>query len=352
MTATIDRCASADIAEVAAFFRIAFPFNPRLQEQDYLDWQFRDTPFRDSDDYNIFVLHRDGAIRGVMAYVPVMLRLGQREVVACWTANWHAPGQGVHGLRLLAEVNRVSDFRLHVGLTERSLTIYRRMSMPCLESMDRWLLPLNLEAVLDIAGVAGGADAARLAESSQHAQPGDGGAVEHLDELPADRQIAFDHWPDLDCGVSRRTDFVNWRYVQIPRHHYKILRGDEEQFAVIRFETIAGRNFGICRLLEWTCHGAIGRAVLGEIIRLCRLERAILLDFYSTARSLAQELRALGFLSESELAKPIPRLFRPLGPGWPLRLAVDLPPHRHARSLDFGRWYVTLGDSDLDRVKL
>ena len=33
-------------------------------------------------------------------------------------------------------------------------------------------------------------------------------------------------------------------------------------------------------------------------------------------------------------------------------VAIDIPPHREKRTLNFDEWYITKGDSDMDRIKL
>ncbi len=63
-------------------------------------------------------------------------------------------------------------------------------------------------------------------------------------------------------------------------------------------------------------------------------------------------LEKLGFLPSSALSSQIPDLFRPTNYSGGIAVAIDMPPHREERKLDFGQWYITKGDSDVDRVKL
>ena len=58
-----------------------------------------------------------------------------------------------------------------------------------------------------------------------------------------------------------------------------------------------------------------------------------------------------GFLPETALVTPIPNQFRPTNRTGEFRLAIDVPPHGRTRSFTFTEWYITKGDSDIDRAK-
>jgi hypothetical protein len=80
--------------------------------------------------------------------------------------------------------------------------------------------------------------------------------------------------------------------------------------------------------------------------------KPILLDFHCASGVPARGLERIGFVPQSATKKPMPDLFRPMNYSGGHALALDFPPHRTTRAIDFDRWYITAGDSDVDRVKL
>ena len=92
---------------------------------------------------------------------------------------------------------------------------------------------------------------------------------------------------------------------------------------------------------------------LAFLIKEGKKNGSVLIDFYCTAKEIGEELIQYGFFPDTVLSTPVPHLFRPIyynGEG--MSVAIDLPPHRKPKSLDFGEWYITKGDSDFDRIKL
>jgi hypothetical protein len=174
--------------------------------------------------------------------------------------------------------------------------------------------------------------------------------VHHFED---EEDFTFDHWPEI-IGYSRRLGrFLNWRYFEIPRHNYKALRSPNGQFAVYRIETIKDHTETVLRILEWNLAGPSAVSAMKMIVDDAREHNAILMDFFCTAEIVGLELEKLGFLPEKQLLTQIPYLFRPIkweAPG--ISAAIDLPPHRTKRHIDFLQWYITKGDTDMDRIKL
>ena len=49
-------CEEKDIHPLFEIFKTVYQFNPRLREQDYFDWQYKNTPFSDGKDYTFWIL--------------------------------------------------------------------------------------------------------------------------------------------------------------------------------------------------------------------------------------------------------------------------------------------------------
>ena len=354
-TAQIRRCRPDDLPTLIEIFRQIYPANPRLCEPDYLDWQFRCSPFAlPSDDYNLYLLTQDEEITGCLGYLPLEYRReGQVHPTAC-TMNWYAVQPGPAGLRLITHFFRHFDHRFLIGLNDQSIPIYMAYRIPLLRKMPRWLAFLQPERV---AGCFPSPDPrfrrCLRRSAADLPRPEEARPIASCSRFDDDEEFHWHHYPDITAYVRRTGRYLNWRYVDIPRHDYRLLRVDSDQFVVYRIETIKGRPDRVLRLLEWNVAPARISGVLADLIRLALESRTILVDFFTTAISVGRALEPYGFIPEKQLPPPgIPYLFRPINPAPGIALALDLPPHRQTRRLDFARWYITRGDSDLDRIKL
>lgn len=166
-----------------------------------------------------------------------------------------------------------------------------------------------------------------------------------------DAEFRFDHIPPVTNYIRRTGAYLNWRYFDIPRHNYRGLYAKTGQFAVYRIETITGQNAAVLRLLEWSFTTDLATQAMGRLLQDARRQNVILMDFFCTAPAVGRELENLGFFPNTALTTPLPYLFRPICQAEPISVAIDLPPHGQLRNLDFSTWYITKGDSDIDRIK-
>ena len=138
---------------------------------------------------------------------------------------------------------------------------------------------------------------------------------------------------NLTFIVEKTKGYLNWRYVDIPNHCYRILRAGSQHFVVFRKEIIKGMALAVIRIVESHCWGEASRRVFSSMMEIARKEQVVLIDFFCSAPCVGLELESLGFVQETALTSGIPRLFRPMHPGWPINVAIDFPPHRTVRSL-------------------
>jgi len=351
---TVEFCRESDIPELFACFKQWYAFNPRMQEVEYFNWQFRDCPVRlGKGEYDFLVMREEsGAVAGCLGFSGFEFNLNGAIATGGWTHNWYAPDQHEAGFALLSKFMGLTDNRLFLRLNEKSSAVIRLLRVPFIPAMHRWW------AV---------ADAARAAELFQMSAPADrdvlarsagllgklraAASVPVVPRLDLDAEFHFAHCPEI-VGYPRRSGrYLNWRYADIPKHDYKLIRS-ERAFAAFRVETIKGTDAGVVRILEWSFGREETPAALATIMDLVAARRPALIDFHCTAASVGRLLEPYGFMSQSATTAPMPDLFRPLNHSGGYAVAIDLPPHRTHRHIDFDSWYITNGDSDIDRVKL
>ena len=349
----IRRCSAEDIPQLQHLFATVYRSNPRLQERDYVDWQFRDNPYNRTEDYTLFCSWEGSSINGFVGYTPVQFQHEDRTFDGCWIEKWYAEA-GTVGIELLGRVMSLYDHRFMSGVSADAVRVYEQYRIPILSEMPRSV------GIIDHAKFAARFEI-QANDSLERMLAGsivlnglvDVTGIQHLDRFDPNAEFRFDRWSAVK-GCGRRTGaYLNWRYFQIPRHNYRAISGEGGQFAVYRIETIKGFEESVIRILEWNFSGVWAERAIGAILQAGRRSGAIMVDFFCTAREILKDMERLGFIPDSLFKEPtIPYLFRPLFRADSIRVAIDIPSHRKTRDGAFDSWYITSGDSDIDRIKL
>jgi hypothetical protein len=325
-----------------------------MQERDFFDWQFRDAPNRlGAGEYDFLVL-RDpsGRITGGLGIVGFEMRLGARIERAGWTHNWQSEDSGHGGFLLHSRFTELVDYRCMLRINERVQTIFKLLEIPILPVMPRWWASVDGDLAAELFGFEDPADKAVLLNSAALLRAnGVRPLAEHVRRLEPDDEFLLKHWPGAENYARRSGRYLNWRYVDIPNHNYKIIR-TERGFAVYRIETLMGSDARIIRIIEWTFGAEETAGALGTLLADEAFDKPVLIDFHCTHRAIGQTLAPFGFMAADATQSKMPDLFRPLYHSGGHAVAIDIPPHRTPKHLDFDAWYITIGDSDVDRVKL
>jgi hypothetical protein len=352
MKRTVEFCRSVDLPELFACFEDWYRYNPRMRERDFFDWQFRDTPNRLSDgEYDFLLLRSDaGKIVGCLGFVGFEFWNGPQIEIGGWTHNWYGKGEAVGGLDLMLRFMALVDKRFMNRCGEVTRNTCQLLKIPLQLAMPRWWAavdPKQAAALFEL-------DAADLAVATRSAElfrRNDSAVLaRHVDRLDSNDEFFWDR--TIAANGARRTGrYLNWRYVDIPKHDYRVIR-TERGLGVYRVETIMHTDASVIRLQEWTFAPEETAGALAIIMEASRDQNPILVDFHCTSGTLGNRLMPFGFVAQDSTQVPMPDMFRPTYRSGGCAMAVDLPPHRTTRSLDWDSWYITIGDSDVDRVKL
>ena len=349
----IRKCQEKDLDNLFTIFGNVYQSNPNLQRRDYFDWQFRDTPFSKRKEYTFLIFWEKDEIKGFLGYVPIEFRFNDEIRQGCWTTLWHTASQDTSGLKLLSRLMTDYDNRFLIGLTEQSTSIYQMYQIPLLKAIPRWLAIINPERVIQLFNIVDKNDRQLIINGYELFRKNvDTFGIYQCERFDPEEEFLLNEWTSIK-GYCRRTGkYLNWRYIDIPRHNYQVIRGDNKQFAVYRIERIKDHSESVVRIVEWNFKYEWAQRALAYIRQESDCRKAILFDFFCTANELGSELSSLGFIQEATLSTRIPYLFRPICHTDGISLAIDMPPHRVNRSIDFNEWYITKGDSDIDRIKL
>lgn len=351
--AIVRQCESRDIEKLIPLFKEAYKYNPRMQELDFIDWQFRNTPFAYNDFYSMLVSISGNEIKGFFGYLPIEFRFDGIIKTGCIAYNWYSVGNDRSGIKLLSELEVRYDNVFHLGCTADSEAIFKVYRIP-MGFLERWVAVIDSGKIEKVFNIEDETCKEQLKKSSKiiNSKTSSSENVFLCDRFEDNEEFHFDKWKSIRSYIRRTGKYLNWRYVAIPRHNYKIIRADGGQFAVYRIEQIKDQSESVVRILEWNFFGKSAKDALAFIVDEAKTQKGILVDFLSTATEIGKSLEEIGFFKVEENNKEIPYLFRPIYFTSDILLAIDLPPHRSIRDLNFSEWYITKGDSDMDRIKL
>ncbi len=354
MATEIHPCTKDDIPELKAKFAQWYRYNPLLQDEAYIDWQFKSSPFRTAErEYDLFLLFENDRLCGCFGYSGFQLKIDQIYENAIWSHNWiNESSDSIAGLKLLAEFQKVCPNRLLVRLNEMSEKICKIYKIPVLERMPRWWVSPNPKILAEITKQSAteptfGCSGAGLFGKSLDLAPM-GQLCGRLEEKAA---FKTDRWKNVTSGGVRDAAYLNWRYVDIPKHTYQIIT-DGDNLAVFRVEPIMHTPYVAIRILEWLVDEAHTGNFLSRLMQGLKIEEVALIDFYCTAVDIGNGLMKHGFLPENGGDFMVPDMFRPTNHSGGYQIAIDLPKRFPVNKADLSNFYMTAGDSDIDRMKL
>lgn len=343
-------CTEKHLPELFKLFEKVYAANPPLRTREQFDWQFLNSPWNSERQYTIFLGVQNSEITSFLGYLPIKFREKGLLHDGCWTQKFYSKDNSGAGVKLLHAVMSKFNNRFHVGLSSDSADLYSAYRIPLLRQFPR------------VAGFPSIESALQLFQNVRPEQASE--SCKKLSSLRADISVKeisrFDHQQEyllspkegITGYIQRSGSYLNWRYFDIPEHNYRAILNNNNEFGIFRLEEVLGTNHKVCRLLEWTFAGDSIAPALGKIMSLLNREECALIDFFCTSQTIRDSLCNYGFIDQNQFTPPLPHLFRPMAYLGDIQMAVDLPPHLKKRTFPFHDWYMTKGDSDLDRIKI
>ncbi len=341
-------------AEVLAFRAAMYGPESVYCDPAALEWLYEE-PARDGEPAASLSLYRQhGEVVGHQGALRVPLKIGGRTHAAAWGVHLMVdPRYRLRGVGAALAQHTLEQKRLLLGVevSEEARPALRRAGWAEVAGV-----PLFLR-VLDAAWLARqrlpGAWVERPAELANY-------ALRHVDallgaalrvsstrlEVVAKADERLDHlWdqasPHYEVLGRRDRAFVDWRYGAYPDpERYQLLycfrRGELIGYAVMRFEALPTAT--LAHIVDWFCRPASALAVLASCVDFARQAGAALVHCLHLGAAGHRALRWLGFIERKS--------------AWPLMFAaLDLEPQERARLRRPSAWFLTGGDSDVDRPR-
>ena len=312
----------------------------------YISWQYERNPFAAGDRTPLFLHVRDGRVEGQVGARLVRLKAGGSETAAHWITNLAVnPASQKRGIGTALHRACVAEtgLALAMDVTPSAQRILLREGAADLGIVPMYVRPLDASALFARrhlpAALAPLASAVLRAFDRRAARllRADPISLVEVERFSAAADAVWRscarHYPVL---VRRDRAYLNWRFADDPSRRYRLVevhRGTEAiAIAVLRVGEWGGVPAGF--LVDHLCAPADAEtlhAACLDVFQKARLAAAYCLHLNPVGTG---ALRRLGFVRRRGG-------FRFLVCG---AAAMDLPRHRK-------RWFVTLGDSNVDRPR-
>jgi len=337
-----------DFDELITIFKDVYAHNPLMCKKEYFDWQFKQNPYaEDPKKYNFLVSKQQGRINGFIGFIPFKLYYKGEVHICCDVINWFAKDSA---LLLLLEIFKKYNHRTYFAITDRALDLYMNLKVPILMKIPRYLAIININAVSFFS-----VESKDLIQKMNDSYD----LINRIEGFEDIKEIEFFEnkvyplvWKSAQGFRVFDGKYLNWRYVNIPYHNYKIISNNNDEFAVIRKEKVKDSEYFVIRVLEWNFLPTSTPSAISFIKKNYIDSNTLIMDFFSTLDEVGKAIMENGFFyEETKTLKSIPYLFRPMHNNEGINCGIDVPPHREERNLEFHNWYITKGWSDIDRFK-
>jgi len=341
----IARFAWEDLSALRAFLAVA----PGLSGGEYIAWQYERNPYLKPGQMPLFVQFREGRIEGQAGARLVRLKNGPCEETAHWITNLLVdPASQRRGIGTALERVCVAETGLALALdvTPAAEKLLRREGASDLGLVPVYVRPLDVEALWARKPAPAPAVLAPMASRIVRLLDRRETRLLRKDPLALVRVDRFSeaadevwescaaHYPVL---VRRDRVYLNWRFADDPLHRYELFEvrreGKAIGTAVLRTGAWGGVPAGF--IVDWLCAPRDGEALLAACLAALRARQLAAAYCVHRNPSGTGMLLRLGFVR------------RRGGFRFLLRGGAGGALLRNPRS-----WFVTLGDSNLDRPRI
>lgn len=350
MARCVTRYDPADRRALHEFQTQYFGVASRQCDERYFEWLFEKNPCRDSRGPALWLCKRDGIVVGQQAGVPVMLKVGEREYRAAWgidlmvRTEWRLRGVAP---ALSDAFEQSAEILLGAAMSEGAHRAFLRRGWSDLGMLPFLVRPLDLRTfseAMRVPGLLARLTPTALARGSAYAAARILGGLARAELQPV---AAFDErsdrlWtsasPDYSVLVRRDRAYLRWRFDEMPgetayKRYYLMRNGEVLGYVVTR--PGAWRGSAVGWIVDYLAPRRWLRVLLALVVETLNSQRAAAVFVEQIHAGSEGALRSLAFFR----APPSTRF---------ILNARGSASTLHGVLSSQKRWYVSLGDSDLD----
>lgn len=349
------RFSEAIAPEIFAFQREAFP----RRRADWIEprwrWMFQASAARLGVEPMVWVYRSNGRVVAHQGAIAVRLRTPVGEHVTGWFVETMAleevRGKAI-GPMVVAKALQDLPFNLSLGQTEQMRELQYRLGWKHVAALERLMFVLHGRALLSgkiprlVAPLAG--TVLTLQQRLRHWRGRIASGTLNVREIPRFTAAHDRLWQEVEghftVAVVRDASYLNWKYVDQPGQSF------------VRLELSDGRHVrgvAVISISEPTAKYTYRRAWLNDLVVASDDAEAIWATLEAVRQAslrLGADLIVFDIISEPLLRAALAFGFARRTPVRQLLVAPGDPPTDAGRlALDGSKWFVTRGDSDVDR---
>jgi len=346
----ITRCKFEHLKQLKQIFKRVYPSNPRLQNDTFLKWQFKDNPYNQDEDYCLWLIEESFKIKGFYGWIPIELLLNDiicgSEPILWWTES----GSKGYGLNLLGQIVDQFPINLFHGCNHRSTEIFSTFGFQVFP-LKRYIAIVDFKAIEQLLKMS--PPLSLVEKNNYFLEIINETALNNvylLNNFDTCEEMTFTSFQSIKAHLKYTSKYLNWRYVNIPESTYKIIRGAKDgEYCIYRLERIMGHDFFTLRIIEWSFGNETANDAFSFLLKDALENNVILMDFFCSSDEIGNLFNQKGFGTSTEIFyNEIPYLFRPLKKIYDLLITGIY----SSQYIQDSKWYISKGNSDLDRVKL
>jgi hypothetical protein len=345
-----------DRQELLTFRRAMYGSEASVADEAYVRWLYEDPTYSISGGTPLWLYRKDGRIEAQEGAVRVALKLGQQYHNALWTMDLMvSPKFRLRGVgAVLAEVAyQEMGLLLGVEVSTAARKAFLRAGWIDTGTVPLYVRPLDASALLGNRWDSHkGRIMGQCVNVALRATEVLGRASTSLDGIEVEEVTRFDEradqiWelasPAYPVICRRDSNYLNWRFARFPhpdryRLFYFSRRGIAVGYTVLRDSQHHGLPAGY--IVDFLCSPGWTYSLLAHCLRFFHQKQVkVVACLHHNPDPVARAaFAALGFLRRDS--------------SWPLMLrARDLAADSLALAADQRNWFITAGDSDLDRPR-
>ncbi len=335
------------------FYDEAYGKHHILHNSKHLEWQFKNNPYHESDDFSLVVIENDDKIKSHLGYIPIQIKILDENVMALWHVSFFTLEEfrGTKlGTKMIDFSNSFGYLSMVLSGSEGTKKIYTNM-----DGKDLGLLHRNIR-ILSKENLEKYSNTVINAQDHPIVKPTIG-KIERIKKLSLEYETFWNNVKNrFPITVNRTKEFLTWRYFEHPiidYHFIEFIVNDTLQgYAVIRFED-NNNEVKAARLVDLICRKSYDEIFLNHIISYCNY-KVDFIDFFCTGNFYENGLATTGFFDNNLYEFKIPTVFNPID--FNRRQNINFFCSNNSVNdfkidlNDINNWYLVKSDSDQDRA--
>ncbi len=347
----ISKYSPDDYSELMSFRHRMWPNRPDALDEAHWDWQFYGNPNNPNSGPEIWVFKDDGRILGQQATIPTSLKVGEKYYLCLWAIDCIVDpcfrNKGI-GYLLSRELTKSAVVSLTLGISDSAYSICKSSKWIDMGGVPRFAKVLDAKPLVRkrlgtpiVSGVVSVLMNLHFRLRDAQLIKNAGKSFARIEQIYRFDKQFDEFWERVSQSFSliarRDSKYLNWKYISQPGMNYTVLQMKQGEgilgYIVLRVRQDDNRRIGyIVDLLAMPDHFA---PLIANAVSYFRKEKVVSVMCCIRNKDIEALLEELGFHRREDRTRFMMKANDPELEQEALRMKDE--------------WFVTSGDSDMDR---